>query len=135
MTVCESDTFKVIVDSYGALTKRAELCEDWQAVSYLPLVERLHCPIQIHIGTDDEIISGDEVAELERLLAEHGKDYELYLYPGAHTTRFTTIRTGATPRIMPRWRRTARSGTWRRGSRGGGRLSRGAGARCLPRAR
>jgi len=74
----------VLVDFYGALTKRAELYEDWQAVSYLPLVERLRCPIQIHIGTEDEIISEDEVAELERLLAQHANDYELYLYPGAH---------------------------------------------------
>ena len=29
------------------------LCEDWNAVSYLPLVERLSCPIQIHVGTAD----------------------------------------------------------------------------------
>lgn len=82
VTVCNSAVFKLFVDFYGALTKRGELCEDWQPLSYLPLVERLSCPIQIHIGTADEIISAEEVAEFERLLKAHGKDYELYLYEG-----------------------------------------------------
>jgi len=83
VTVCQSDAFKVFVVFYGALTKRPELCDDWQALSYLPLVRDLNCPIQIHVGTDDAIISAAEVAEFERLLREHGKDYELYTYPGA----------------------------------------------------
>jgi carboxymethylenebutenolidase len=83
VSVCQSDAFKVFVDFYGALTKRPELCEDWRPLSYLPLVRDLRCPIQIHVGTADAIISAEEVAEFERLLREHGKDYELYTYPGA----------------------------------------------------
>jgi carboxymethylenebutenolidase len=75
--------FKLFVDFYGALTKRAELTEDGQAVAYLSLVPELSCPIQVHVGAEDEILSPAEVDEFERLLQQHGKDYEVYRYPGA----------------------------------------------------
>jgi carboxymethylenebutenolidase len=83
-TVCTAPgNFKLFVDFYGALTKRAELTEDGQAVAYLSLVKHLSCPIQVHVGEEDEIISAPELAEFERLLGEHARDFELYRYPGA----------------------------------------------------
>lgn len=83
IAACESACFRVFVDFYGALTKPAAYTEDWTAVSYLPLVPRLSCPIQVHVGTADEAISESEVAALEQSLQGHGKLHELHRYPGA----------------------------------------------------
>jgi carboxymethylenebutenolidase len=83
-TVCTADgLFKVFVCFYGALTKRAELTDDGQPVHYLPLVRDLSCPIQFIVGCEDEIIPQAEVDELERLLKEHHKDYEIHRFDGA----------------------------------------------------
>jgi carboxymethylenebutenolidase len=79
----ESACFKAFVDFYGALTKPAAYTEDWTAVSYLPLVPGLSCPIQVHVGTEDEVISESEVAAFEELLERHGRQYELYRYQSA----------------------------------------------------
>lgn len=84
VTVCTTQgLFKVFVCFYGALTKRAELAEDFVAVSYVPLLKDLSCPMQFIVGREDEIIPAAEVDELERVLTQYGKDFEIHRFEDA----------------------------------------------------
>lgn len=44
---------------------------------------QLQAPVQGHFGEHDELCSPDKIHALEGTLAEHGKDAEFFLYPGA----------------------------------------------------
>jgi carboxymethylenebutenolidase len=53
---------------------------------------KLGCPLLGLFGNDDAHPSPDEVASLDTLLTEHGKDHEFHAYDGAGHAFFATDR-------------------------------------------
>jgi carboxymethylenebutenolidase len=58
----------------------------------LHLAKDLHCPLLGLFGEDDQNPSPEDVAALERELAQHGKTYEFHSYPGAGHAFFNVER-------------------------------------------
>jgi carboxymethylenebutenolidase len=72
------------VDCYGAFVMRTP--PEGAPVSIKPVRDKLKdlsCPLLGLFGADDQFPSPDEVAELEKALAELGKDFEFHSYEGA----------------------------------------------------
>ena len=68
---------------YGAAAKR-----EWEVTERQPkpleeILGALPCPVFGAFGTDDHIISIDDVRRFRGALEEHGKSYEIHLYEGA----------------------------------------------------
>jgi carboxymethylenebutenolidase len=72
------------VDCYGAFVLSAPPAAsgiDWDPIGDA-LVD-LRCPLLGLFGDDDKNPTPDEVAELDRILTEHGKEHEFHSYPDA----------------------------------------------------
>jgi carboxymethylenebutenolidase len=86
------------VDCYGAfvLAARPEGAP-FQVEPIGHLVKDLSCPLLGLFGAEDQYPAPAEVAELEKLLAEHGKTYEFHSYDGAGHAFFATNRPSYRP--------------------------------------
>lgn len=96
-----------VVDCYGAFVTGQP--PDGYPISVTPLTDRvgeLACPLLGLFGAQDQHPSPADVAELERLLTEHGKDFELHSYDGAGHAFFAVDR--------PSYRPEAANDGWRR---------------------
>ncbi|HUY63528.1 MAG TPA: dienelactone hydrolase family protein [Acidimicrobiales bacterium] len=62
------------------------------AKSLRPLVMDVGCPMLGLFGADDKFPTPEEVAELEKLLTEHGKTFEFHSYDGAGHAFFSVDR-------------------------------------------
>ena len=60
-------------------------------------VKDLSCPLLGLFGADDKHPSPEDVAELEKLLAENGKTYEFHCYQGAGHAFFDVDRPSYRP--------------------------------------
>jgi carboxymethylenebutenolidase len=86
------------VDCYGAFVvasppEGAPL----QVKPIAPLLEKLSCPLLGLFGADDQFPAPAEVAQLERLLTDHHKTFELHSYEGAGHAFFATDRVSYRP--------------------------------------
>src|SRR4051794_10131263 len=70
------------------------------------VLDRLSCPLLGLFGVEDKFPTQDQVAELEKILTEHGKTYEFHSYDGAGHAFFATDR--------PSYRPEAANDGWRR---------------------
>jgi carboxymethylenebutenolidase len=68
---------------YGAAAKREWDITERQPKPLEDILSRLPCPVFGAFGTDDHIISIDDVRRFRGALEEHGKSYEIHLYEGA----------------------------------------------------
>jgi len=70
------------------------------------LAPNLSCPLLGLFGADDSYPSPDETAELEKVLAAHGKTYEFHTYEGAGHAFFAVDRPAYRPEAaVDGWRR------------------------------
>jgi carboxymethylenebutenolidase len=86
------------VDCYGAAI--VSPLPEGSPVKMSPLVGRvkdLSCPLLGLFGEEDQHPSPEEVAVLEKNLAEHGKTYEFHSYPGAGHAFFCVDRPSFRP--------------------------------------
>jgi carboxymethylenebutenolidase len=86
------------VDCYGAFVVGSP--PEGYPVRMTPLADRvgdLRCPLLGLFGADDKNPSPDEVAELDRLLTEAGKEHEFHVYEGAGHAFFATDRPAYRP--------------------------------------
>ena len=86
------------VDCYGAFVLRTP--PEGAPVSVQPLGNRLKdlsCPLLGLFGKDDQFPAPDEVAELEKLLSNLGKDLEFHSYEGAGHAFFNVDRPAFRP--------------------------------------
>jgi carboxymethylenebutenolidase len=72
-----------VVSIYGNIVLRGEFTEDRTPIERFEYASRIECPVQMHVGTLDFEIPAAHVDRFEADLAEHGKDHEIYRYPGA----------------------------------------------------
>lgn len=82
-TACHSDAYRCFVDFYGALSEAADVTPSGEPSSYLPFARNLGCPMQYHVGDQDNVCPLDEVEQLQAELARHGKSADFFVYPGA----------------------------------------------------
>jgi len=68
---------------YGAAAKREWEITERQPKPLEDILARLPCPVFGAFGTDDHIISVDDVLRFRGALEERGKSYEIHLYKGA----------------------------------------------------
>jgi carboxymethylenebutenolidase len=95
------------VDCYGAfVVNRPPEGSGLKAQPIIGLAENLSCPLLGLFGADDSYPSPDETAELEKVLAGHGKTYEFHTYEGAGHAFFAVNR--------PAYRPEAAADGWRR---------------------
>lgn len=86
------------VDCYGAFVLNAP--PEGAPVSVTPVRDRLpdlSCPLLGLFGADDQFPSPDEVAELEKLLTDLGKEFEFHTYEGAGHAFFNVDRPAYRP--------------------------------------
>jgi carboxymethylenebutenolidase len=86
------------VDCYGAFVVGTP--PEGHPLRVRPLGDRaadLRCPLLGLFGADDKYPSTDEVAELDRLLTEAGKEHEFHTYDGAGHAFFATDRPSYRP--------------------------------------
>jgi carboxymethylenebutenolidase len=60
-------------------------------------IKDLSCPLLGLFGAEDQYPAPEEVAELEKLLAEAGKEFEFHTYEGAGHAFFATDRPSYRP--------------------------------------
>jgi carboxymethylenebutenolidase len=65
--------------------------------SLVHLAEQLGCPVLGLFGAEDQHPSPEQTAELGKVLADHGKDFEFHTYPGAGHAFFATDRPSFRP--------------------------------------
>lgn len=63
----------------------------------IDLAKDLHCPLLGLFGEEDQNPSPEDVAVMEKELAQHGKTYELHSYPGAGHAFFAVDRPAYRP--------------------------------------
>jgi carboxymethylenebutenolidase len=86
------------VDCYGAfVTRTPPEGYPLQVRSLEGRVGDLRCPLLGLFGAEDKYPSPEQVAELERLLEEAGKEYEFHTYEGAGHAFFATDRPSYRP--------------------------------------
>lgn len=68
---------------YGAASKREWEVTERQPKALDDVIAKLPCPMFGAFGSDDHIISVDDVRRLRGALEQHGKSYEIHLYEGA----------------------------------------------------
>ena len=74
---------QAVVVWYGAASKR-----EWEVNAIQPrplddIIAKIECPVFGAFGSDDHIISVDDVRRFRSSLEEHKKSYDMHLYPGA----------------------------------------------------
>ena len=83
------------VDCYGAfVTGTPPPGHPLQVRNLVPLLADLRCPLLGLFGNDDRFPSPEHVDELERLLREHGKQFEFHRYDDAGHAFFAVNRPG-----------------------------------------
>ena len=82
-TVCRTDVFRCFLDFYGPIIVKAEVTPDGKERSYLRVAQQLSCPMQYHVGDQDNVCPPEHVAQLQDLLQRHNKQAEFFVYPGA----------------------------------------------------
>ncbi|MFI0718623.1 dienelactone hydrolase family protein [Streptomyces sp. NPDC021224] len=93
LAACRLDDIDAAVDCYGAFVV-GEVPEGMN-MKVTPLVAdlpRLGAPLLGLFGGEDKYPSPEQVAELGRILTEHGKDFEFHSYEGAGHAFFATHR-------------------------------------------
>ncbi|MBX6371932.1 MAG: dienelactone hydrolase family protein [Acidothermus sp.] len=106
LAACSLD-LDAAVDCYGAFVVAAPPPE--APIAATPLRDRLadlRCPLLGLFGAEDAHPSPAETAELEKILAEHGKTYEFHSYQGAGHAFFAVDR--------PSYRPDAANDGWQR---------------------
>lgn len=73
-----------VVSIYGNIVLRGEFTEDGTPLERFEYTQRLQCPVQLHVGSEDIEIPAAHVDRFEAELAEHGKQHEVYRYQGAN---------------------------------------------------
>ena len=87
-----------VVDCYGAYVIGTPVPEfPVQAGGLEDQLANLSCPLLGLFGAEDSYPSPEQVAELDRLLTEHGKEHELHSYDGAGHGFFCTDRPSYRP--------------------------------------
>lgn len=81
MSACRLHGLDACVSFYGMV--RAERRPPRKPWSPLELAPQLGCPLLALFGAADPLIPLADVRELERILREAGKDFEIEVYPGA----------------------------------------------------
>jgi len=81
------------VDCYGAFVVHAPPQGAPASIGPVAhLAADLSCPLLGLFGADDQFPTPDEVAELEKILTERGKEFEFHMYEGAGHAFFNTQR-------------------------------------------
>jgi carboxymethylenebutenolidase len=95
------------VDCYGAfVVNRPPEGAPLKVQPIAGLAENLSCPLLGLFGADDSHPSPEETAELEKILAAHGKTYEFHTYEGAGHAFFAVSRPAYRPEAaVDGWRR------------------------------
>ena len=86
------------VDCYGAFV--VEPPPEGLPLKITPIADKvkdLSCPLLGLFGADDQHPSPEDVAQLEKLLAENGKTYEFHSYAGAGHAFFNVDRPSYRP--------------------------------------
>jgi carboxymethylenebutenolidase len=97
LAACNLD-IDAAVDCYGAFViGNAPAGSGMSAVGLEDQLQHLSCPLLGLFGNDDSYPSPAEVAELDRLLTEHGKEHEFHAYDGASHAFFATDRPSYRP--------------------------------------
>src|SRR6478609_5855559 len=94
LAACELD-LDATVDCYGAfVTGTPPEGHPLRVTNLVPLLPQLRCPLLGLFGNDDKAPSPAHVDELERLLREHGKQFEFHRYDDAGHGFFAVNRPG-----------------------------------------
>jgi len=80
-TACHSQNFRCLVDFYGAVVEGQS--PDSAGFSFLPFARDLSCPMQYHVGEEDNVCPMDQVEQLRAELDRHHKSAVFFTYPGA----------------------------------------------------
>jgi carboxymethylenebutenolidase len=75
--------FQAAVVWYGAASKREWPVTDAQPKPLEEIIAALPCPVFAAFGSDDHIISIEDVRRFRNALEEHKKSYEMHVYAGA----------------------------------------------------
>ncbi|HUC36770.1 MAG TPA: dienelactone hydrolase family protein [Acidimicrobiales bacterium] len=81
------------VDCYGAFVVNPP--PEGLGLKIAPIIDKagkLSCPLLGLFGAEDQHPSPEEVAETEKVLAEHGKTFEFHVFEGAGHAFFSTAR-------------------------------------------
>jgi len=94
LAACRLD-LDAAVDCYGAfVTGTPPEGHPLRVTNLVPLLPQLRCPLLGLFGNDDKAPSPAHVDELERLLREHGKQFEFHRYDDAGHGFFAVNRPG-----------------------------------------
>ena len=97
LSACHLD-IDAAVDCYGAfVTGTPPEGFPLQVRNLVDQLPDLRCPLLGLFGADDRYPSPDHVAELDRLLTEHGKEHEFHSYEGAGHSFFSVDRPAYSP--------------------------------------
>lgn len=84
LAACRLDDIDAAVDCYGAfVVGEVPPGLNLKVTNLLPDLPNLSAPLLGLFGDQDQHPSPEQVAELGRLLTEHGKDFEFHMYEGA----------------------------------------------------
>jgi carboxymethylenebutenolidase len=86
------------VDCYGAFVAATPPeGSGYKMTPVIGLAGGLRCPLLGLFGKDDTFPSPEEVAQIEQVLKDLGKEYEFHSYEGAGHAFFSTDRTSYRP--------------------------------------
>jgi carboxymethylenebutenolidase len=84
LAACRVPGFAAAVDCWGGrVVMAADELTPNQPVAPIDYTADLSCPLLGLFGEEDRSPTPEQVAQLERELAKHGKSYEFHSYPGA----------------------------------------------------
>jgi carboxymethylenebutenolidase len=93
MAACTVPTLAACVSWYGML--RYAETDDVKPADALTLAPQLHCPYLGLFGAEDQLIPQADVEALRAILTQHGKTFEIRVYPGAGHAFFNDARPDA----------------------------------------
>jgi len=102
---CNTDNLDAAIDSAGGYIIQDELTRE-RPVSPIDMVSSLSCPLLALFGEEDPNPSPAHARQLEKRLDEHGKTYEMRMYPEAGHAFFADYR--------PTYRPVAAQDMWHR---------------------
>jgi carboxymethylenebutenolidase len=84
LTGCRVKDFDAVVNCWGGgVVMKEEQFSDNYPVAPIDYTKELACPVLGLFGEEDVSPTPDDVAELEKALKEHGKEYEFHMYSDA----------------------------------------------------